>query len=170
MYTVAPHATVVAAHPDQPRARAIMEAQPQHARDEAPRALWTGWSGWLAAAVMTFMLIGSMRGLLGPGADTQNPQSINAGFNVQSPDDALQAYLDLGQQSGRVIGEVPELQLLERQPAPGGDGFELVYVRKIIERRVSSDVYQIGADETGAPVAFPVPAPAHSTAPTDELY
>ena len=51
-----------------------------------------------------------------------------------------------------VIAEVPERILIETRPTDNGRGFELVYVRQIIERTVVPDLYQFHSqDEMGRP-------------------
>ena len=69
-----------------------------------------------------------------------------------SASDLLAAYLDKGRQEQSVIAEVPERILIETRPNETGRGFELLYVRQIIERTVVPDLYQFHSqDEMGRP-------------------
>ena len=71
-------------------------------------------------------------------------------FNTAA--DAFQAYLERGQEAGRVVGEMPAKVLLEAQPSAQGSGYEVLYLRQIMERAVVSDLYEFGVDERGRPV------------------
>ena len=67
------------------------------------------------------------------------------------PADILQAYLERGRQENLVIAEVPERILIKTRPA-AGQGYELLFVRQILERAVVPDLYRFDAqDETGRP-------------------
>lgn len=112
------------------------------------------WGGWAAAAALT--LVWATGGLHAPG-----PVGTNlAGMGFSTPDDALQAYLDRGQQSGQVIDELPAKVLVETRPSaarPGG--VEVIYIRQIMERAVVDDLYRFSQDEFGRPAPIRV-APA----------
>jgi hypothetical protein len=79
-----------------------------------------------------------------------------------TPASALQAYLDQGQTTGRVIGELPEKLLIRAEPVTDADGtsitgYNIVYVRQIMERTLVKDLYRFGgADEAGQPRAVRV--------------
>jgi hypothetical protein len=64
----------------------------------------------------------------------------------------------MGKQSGRVLGEVPVL--CESKPAATGQGFEVVYVRQILERAEVHDLYRFSVDEAGNPLPVRVTVPA----------
>jgi len=115
---------------------------------------WRASAGWLVAAViLAAWIVG-----VGPGSATrpvaQQPLEHAAGFiPVHSADEALKAYLEMGQREDRVVQEWPQHIILQSQPAPSGPGFELLYVRQIVERTIVPDLYQLqGADENGHPV------------------
>jgi len=119
------------------------------------------WGGWLAAAAAalawTLGIPANAPGKLGGSAQ------LGGIGTVSSPREALQSYLDLGQRNGDVIGQVPELVLLESRPADSGNGYEVVYLRQIIERAVVDELYRFGQDELGRPVPLresPRPAPS----------
>ena len=63
----------------------------------------------------------------------------------------LAAYLDKGRQEDFVIAEVPQRVLIETRPNVTGHGYELIYLRQILERTVVPDLYQFNHDESGQP-------------------
>jgi hypothetical protein len=113
------------------------------------------WGGWAAAAAIVLVWAtgpanffdrntGNGAGILGPGP-TLAPQTAS---------DALQAYLDKGREEKLVVGEVPSPLLVEARPLKGG-GYELIYLRQIMERRVVKELSTVAQDEFGRPVAVP---------------
>ncbi len=116
------------------------------------------WGGWAAAACIGVMWMN------GANAPQQTPGAGNAASLV----DPLRTYLDRGQADGRVIQEMPEKVLVGVSPVTDangndiGSGYEVVYLRQILERAVVKDLYRFGQDEGGryAPVRFDVPARA----------
>ena len=122
------------------------------------------WTGWGVAALLAFGAV------VGPSLGVRNPfetgvHSASLGpdvFRIASPEDAVKVYLDKGQESGDVLGELPD-RLLVRS-TPSGDGYEVIYVRQFIERTVVRDMYSLGVDELGRPV--PVRYSPSTTNPT----
>lgn len=115
-----------------------------------PRAalLLGAWGGWAVAAVL--MITWSVR-FPEPVAMDGRIQEAGIGTSVPAAD-LLQAYLDRGRQEDFVIGEVPEKVLIDSRPAPSGDGYELLYLRQVLERAIVPDLYQFTAqDELGRP-------------------
>lgn len=109
------------------------------------------WTGWAVAA--TLALAAFSQSWLAPrGA---SPTENVAGLAPSSAADALQAYLDLGQKEGRVVGEVPQRLLVESRRAQEGVGFEVIYVRQFVERAVVPDLYRLGTDESGSATLVP---------------
>ena len=105
------------------------------------------WGGWAAAACVGLMWANGQTAPRGTG----NEAHLLGGL---TPAGALQAYLDKGQSSGKVIGEMPEKVLVRASPMTdsGGtsiEGYEVVYIRPSLERTVVKDLYRFGADETG---------------------
>jgi hypothetical protein len=115
-----------------------------------------GWSGWLAAAAA--MLVAWSVGFPGVARDearTDGPGVLSAGIGSGWAD-AFQAYLDRGQASGNVVGELPDRILLEARPmgsetAAEGRQYEVIYLRQIMERAVVDQLYGVGSDDTGRP-------------------
>lgn len=109
------------------------------------------WGGWAAAAAVALAWVG---GVDRSGADAQDVNSagmLPVGASLTAAD-ALQKYLDLGRESGDVVGLMPEVVLVDSAPNPAGSGYEVVFIRQIMERRVVEDFYRLGADELGRPV------------------
>ena len=127
------------------------------------------WGGWAAAAILTFGVViqtnrlgqansNLMGGLTQPGT---GPQS--AGL-FSSASDAFNAYLDKGKKEGRVLGEVPDALLVDSQPAQDGVGYDVIFVRQVLERAHVPDLYRYSHDEAGTPrpLRVRVVSPAHT--------
>ncbi len=117
-----------------------------------------GWSGWAIAAVLTIAWVGSVLNLVrtnpaSTGTGSAHSLTNHAGFgDGASAADLLQAYLDKGRQEDLVIAEVPERVLIETRPSGTGRGYELLYLRQILERIVVPDLYEFySQDEMGRP-------------------
>jgi hypothetical protein len=118
------------------------------------------WWGWLAAAAVTLAWAGAgmpaRTGVSGASLDGAVPTAGSAA-------DAFRQYLDVGKRSGQVVQEVPQLVLVETKPAPDGAGYEVFYIRQVIERAVVQELYGLGQDEAGRPARInlqPRPEPA----------
>lgn len=114
------------------------------------------WGGWAVAACLAgAWATSTLTGGLSQGAG-QGAQLVDWRPSTQ---EALSAFLDAGQKSGEVVGQVPEFVLLETNPVVQGRGFEVVYMRQIVERRIVPDLYRAGSDELGraVPVRSSIP-------------
>ena len=56
-----------------------------------------------------------------------------------------------GKEEGRVIGELPDRVLVNSTEAPDGKGYEVVFVRQIMEKTRVDDLYKVSSDEGGNP-------------------
>ncbi|MCC6675913.1 MAG: hypothetical protein IT436_02100 [Phycisphaerales bacterium] len=113
------------------------------------------WGGWAAAAAVALAWMGGLPagGPGQPGA-AGNQASVLPFSNAS---DALNAYLDLGKKDGRVIQQLPGKVLLDDpQPAADGQGYEVIFIRQIVERERVPDLYRFSRDETGGLTAVPV--------------
>lgn len=140
---------------------APIEAHLAHGLTQRLR-LVASYGGWAAAALilLSFTLGGRALGLPQPSGDGVVRAGLIPMVTAESdPDDALSAYLTLGQRTGRVIGEAPEFVVLESRPAATGDGVEIVYLRQLIERRTVESVYRFDQDEFGNPTPTRVETP-----------
>lgn len=105
------------------------------------------WGGWLAAAAVTLAWMGA--GM--PGREGRGRSDAGLVPVAGSVSDAFKRYLDLGKQSGQVVEEVPQLVFVETKPGPGGRGYEVFYIRQVLERAVVDQLYGLGQDEAGRP-------------------
>lgn len=105
------------------------------------------WLGWAVAATLTITWAvdwGRSRPAGGDGWKSQVVQPTAV--------DLFQAYLQKGRQEELVIGEVPEKILIDSRSMPSGEGYELLYLRQILERAIVPDLYRFTAqDELGRP-------------------
>lgn len=119
------------------------------------------WGGWAAAAALVLVWATGAPVLRQP-AGTQLPGTQTAGLlpagpalQDATPDQAMDRYLNAGRHAGFVVGEMPERLIVETTPRPDGS-VEVVYLRQIIERRVTDRVYREVRDDSGrmVPVAI----------------
>jgi len=123
------------------------------------------WGGWAAAAAIALgFALGPKFGLSTPRGNGNNQAGLTPvpipSFD-NDPDAALAAYMKAGQAKGTVMGEVPTRVLVDSRPAPGG-GYDVVYLRQIIEKAHVPQLYQTGTDDLGrpAPVRYDVLPPS----------
>jgi hypothetical protein len=116
-----------------------------------PFAHVSRWSGWAVAAVIGIAWLSWIFNAADSGLGRVREAPVNyAGLPAA---DLLEAYLDRGKQEQRVIGEVPDRILIDTRPSGSGQGYELVFLRQIMERAVVPDLYQFGGqDERGQPI------------------
>lgn len=110
------------------------------------------WGGWAVAAVAV-LAFSTQR-----AADSQGTDASRAGLGfgpgvipVSTPDQAYDAYLQLGREQERVVEEVPTRILIETRALRDGT-FEVRYLRQILERITVPSLYEFGEDEHGRPV------------------
>ncbi len=136
----------------------------EDARREQPRVIRpTAWMGWATAAAM---MLAWFAGYQPGGSQSVIPmQGANigpmdlGGTLVKTPNEALDAYRKLGQEEGRVVGEVPAKILVKSTPVDEGrGGYDVVYIRQIIERARVNDPVRFTQDEAGntKPVVVPL--------------
>ncbi|TVQ62090.1 MAG: hypothetical protein EA378_06395 [Phycisphaerales bacterium] len=107
-----------------------------------------GWGGWLAAGGVLLAWTLGAGGPLGP-SNAPVVQGLTPSQEAalirrpQTPDQALDLYLDAGRAEGRVIAEMPTKVLLEARPNPDGAGFEVLYYRQILERAVVPELRSV---------------------------
>lgn len=113
------------------------------------------WGGWAAAAAVAIAWMGGLpAGGFGERGSAGNQASM---LPFGSASDALDAYLDLGKKDGRVIQQLPGKVLVEDpRPAADGQGYEVIFIRQIVERERVPDLYRFSRDETGGLTAVPV--------------
>jgi hypothetical protein len=124
----------------------------------ASRASWSGWSVAaliaIAAAFQWFVPAtpqapNNSMGTIGNSGPDQHQAGVNV-LPVRSSQQALRDYIDLGRESGDVIAELPTKVLVETRPSPTGEGYELLYLRQILERTHVPSLYEFeGQSEAG---------------------
>jgi hypothetical protein len=101
------------------------------------------WGGWAAAAAITLAFLG--RGM--PASPGVYPAGLGPTF--ANSDEAYKQYIEQGKKEGRVIGEVPDRVMVKTTQAADGKGYEIVFVRQIMERTRVDNLYQPSVDEAG---------------------
>ena len=99
--------------------------------------------------------LGLQRAATSPTTTATTAPPATAGFvpSALSAADALSLYLDRGRDEGIVLEDQPDLVLLESRPVSSGGGYELLYVRRILERAVVPEMFlPAGVDDDGRPV------------------
>lgn len=119
----------------------------------------TRWGGWAIAAVLA---LGWFTGAISwnqntNGALTQNGSATASMIPLTqaNTDQAFGQYLNAGQSSGRVVGEMPDQIVVETRPQEDGT-IEVIFLRQIIERKVLNRAYRETVDEFGNRVVVPV--------------
>lgn len=97
--------------------------------------LWFTWTGWLAAAVF-------------------------AGFALTSarPNGVTTPRVPAGEL--RLAGTEIDSIVLDARPAASGEGYDVVLLRRAVERTHVEDLYRLAWDEQGVPRAVPAELPA----------
>lgn len=123
------------------------------------------WGGWaVAALVAVAWSIGLRPGdpLIVGDANSGTMTGNLGGAVATNASEALQQYLDMGKESGTVIGELPSGIVLEKHPLADGSGYEVLYIRPIIERATVHNVFREVQTESGksqiVPAVLPQPA------------
>jgi hypothetical protein len=101
------------------------------------------WGGWAAAAALA---LAWATGLPKSGTETA---SLTGGTLVRTPQDALDYYLDRGQKEGTVLGEAPEHVLIDATPCSDGQGYDVFFMRQIVERTRVRELSKLGVDDAG---------------------
>lgn len=115
------------------------------------------WGGWGVAAMVAVAL------LTRPGHETPRGGEQIAGSPILTAADALHTYLEKGRQEGVVIEEMPAKWLVQSAPAANGRGFDVVYLRVIMERTQVPDLYKFSSDEFGSTVPVRLGTPPRRT-------
>lgn len=133
---------------------------PELIADEAPfqRRLdsigrWGGWAA--AAAILLVWTTGMPLGTGGNGNASLIP--LGTALSDATPDEALERYIEAGRRAGSVVGEVPDQLVIETIPQEDGS-IEVVYLRQIVERRITDQVFRESKTESGAMVPVRIPA------------
>ncbi len=110
------------------------------------------FGGWAAAAVLALALARPM--ILGNAGNTgsvtpnTNTGGSQAGIFPASYLDGLAASIQKGKEEGRVVGELPENEVIETVPNADGT-YTVTSVRKIVERATIPHFYRAAQSDTG---------------------
>jgi hypothetical protein len=72
-------------------------------------------------------------------ATTMPTNAAGIGAAFFTPEQALANYLDVGKRANRVVGQGPQMVVLETRKLPDGQGEEVLFMRPIIERAIIRD-------------------------------
>ncbi len=130
------------------------------------------WAGWAAAAAVALAWFTGLNNHQSPSTgnnanlvnlDSLKPQEVVDNYVKQgklSPDDLYNTYLDVGRERGLVVGEVPDRVLITARPMKSGGGYEVVYMRQIMERTRVKQFSGIGITDWGQQVPIPMNLPS----------
>ncbi len=118
------------------------------------------WAGWAAAAVLAVAMVIVPNWNTGPktGTSTAGLNSLIPTFEQQptSPDAALDNYLARGRETGRVVRQLPDYVVLDSAPAADGNGYDIIYLRQIVERARVDSLNKYKVDDSGRKIPLPV--------------
>jgi len=119
------------------------------------------WGGWAVAAMVAIVAAAQLNSM----NPSKNPvESAGLNGHITTAAEALQDYLTKGTESGDVLGEMPTKVLVETRPAESGQGYEVVFIRQIMERTIVPDLYQVnGENEAGQPALVRWQRPARNS-------
>jgi len=110
------------------------------------------WGGWAVAALVAVVAAAQLNSITTPRDANIKSQEANLGGAITTASEALQKYLAKGAETGNVLGEIPTKVLVRTTPAAGGTGYEVVFIRQIMERAIVPDLYHVtGENEAGQP-------------------
>jgi hypothetical protein len=84
-----------------------------------------------------------------PVSSTGSSQPQVAGLGSFTADEAREAYLQRGKQDGSVLGEMPAKVIVQGAPIKDGQGYEVVFIRQIVEKARVDDLVRFTSDEAG---------------------
>ena len=109
------------------------------------------WGGWAVAAMIAIAWAGGFErsGSTGGGLNTGISPNLTAA-------QYLDKYKEKGREEGFLYDELPDKVILFSRPAESGKGYEILFVRQIIEKITVPGLYQFGSlDEIGNPTVVP---------------
>lgn len=116
------------------------------------------WAGWAAAAVLAVAMLVVPNWNTTPNTNTAGLTSLIPTFDQPptSPDAALNSYLTAGKETGRVVRQLPDFVVLDSAPAADGNGYDIIYLRQIVERARVDSLNKYKVDESGRKIPLPV--------------
>ncbi len=132
--------------------------------------------GWLAAACVAVAWVAGTtpQAATPPRTDAAPATTIAMANPINTAAEALARYLELGKQSGEVLGEMPSSLVLQRTPNADG-GYDVIYLRQIVEKTTVDGVYTHATDDTGGTLFVPKAStttarPAGDSAPMPAVW
>ncbi len=113
------------------------------------RSRLQSWTGWAAAAAVALAWL-TASGFL---HSTSTPHNIVAGWTPTTTDEAFDQYQMMGYAEGRVLAELP-LVMLQTERLENGQA-EVTYLRRVLERRLVTEIYEPSVDESGQTILVP---------------
>ena len=107
------------------------------------------WTGWAAAAALALAWL-TAGGVLRTNAGSE---SQVAGWTPGTADEAYEQYQMVGLAEGRVLGELPKV-MIQVERLENGQA-EVTYLRRVLERRLVTDVLEPTVDTQGRPALKP---------------
>jgi len=128
---------------------------------------WKAWSGWAAAGLLAVCWLGSA-GWTSPSRAPQKPNpgpAFPAPVSVVARDDAgaddrdtrpsalrePRLRPDAADDQSHVLGELPLKLVSTRRADDGRPGYEVVVLRRVLERTRVDNMLSLGADDAGRP-------------------
>ena len=122
-------------------------AELPRATDERGRA-WRVSIGWAVAAVIALAWISQS---VFPRGTAPARESVAGFAGFATADDAFDAYVDKARADGVIYGDVAAPTIIGSRELGGGQGFEILVVRQIVERRRVPEMFRlVPVDESGA--------------------
>lgn len=107
------------------------------------------WSGWAAAAALAIVWLGSLGMLGGPAPGVSSGENAASVMPASlTPEEAFDHYLFEGRERGQVLGELPKI-LVDSRLGADGAAVEVIYLRRIVERKTVDSVLTFDEDDAG---------------------
>ncbi|MCX5652669.1 MAG: hypothetical protein NTU45_14970 [Planctomycetota bacterium] len=138
-------------------ARVARELESAASRVELPPPVATGeraWRlglGWAVAAVIALAWISQSVFPRSGEPVRANVAGFDGFKGFATADDAFDAYVDKARADGVIYGDVAPPTIIGSRELGGGQGFEILVVRQIVERRRVPEMFRlVPVDESGA--------------------
>lgn len=127
---------------------------------------WRAWSGWAAAAAIC-LVWATTQGLVptrSPALNNTDQTTQSAGLTPASwtSGEAFDQYITRGKAEGHVLSELPTV-MVQSRPMPDGKRFEVIILRRVMERTVVNRLYSIGQDDAMQLRVVPIRRARHAS-------
>ncbi|MFG0315930.1 MAG: hypothetical protein ACF8XB_01555 [Planctomycetota bacterium JB042] len=133
-------------------------ADAERAGERPIRLARAGAVGWAAAALLLLAWVNERR-------EDPAPPDRPTTF-APSPPEAAAEPRGSGSGATEIVSELPA-RMLDSRPAASGDGYDVLVLRRTVERRHVETLYRLAEDEHGRPV--PVPEPFSPAGPPERM-